>query len=63
MTGPTPEARLAGYQAAHPEVSIWQAGDLWRAWIPDAADARSGTELRPCVSLGDLLDRLDKLTG
>ena len=60
ITG-APGSRLAEYERAHPEVSIWRAGELWRAWIPDAADSKSGTELRPCRKLSDLLGRLDEL--
>jgi hypothetical protein len=44
-------------------VSIWRSGELWRAWIPDEPGSKSGTELTPCRRLGDLLDRLDELTG
>jgi hypothetical protein len=54
-------AAAAEYERAHPEVSIWRAGELWRAWIEDAAGSRSGTELRPCRKLDDLLARLDVL--
>lgn len=58
-----PGSRAAEYERAHPEVSIWRAGELWRAWIPDAPGSTSGTELRPCRHLDDLLDRLDELTA
>jgi hypothetical protein len=56
-----PGSRAAEYERAHPEVSIWRAGELWRAWIEDAAGSKSGTELRPCRKLDDLLARLDEL--
>jgi hypothetical protein len=58
---PWPATRADQYARQHPEVSIWRAGALWRAWIPDEPDSTSGTELTPCSKLTDLLDRLDKL--
>ncbi len=67
MEGITPSAasRLAAYRQAHPGAQIGYnpATWLWRAWIPDAPRSTSGTELRPCSHLGDLLDRLDQLDG
>jgi hypothetical protein len=60
---PWPGSRADRYARQHPEVSIWRAGELWRAWIPDEPGSKSGTELTPCRRLGELLDRLDELTG
>ena len=58
---PWPGSRADQYARQHPEVSIWHSGELWRAWIPDEADSKCGTELSPCRSLTALLDRLDEL--
>ena len=59
----TAAARLHRYKQDHPGASIGYSPvkDLWRAWIPDAPGSTSGTELRPCRHLEDLLDRLDEL--
>jgi hypothetical protein len=57
-----PSVRLAAFQRDHPEVgdSIWLAGQVWHAWVPDGTGG--GREVARC-HLGDLLDRLAELTG
>ena len=59
----TAASRLARYRQDHPGAAIGHhpATGTWRAWIPDAPGSTSGTELRPCRHLDDLLDRLDEL--
>ena len=53
MLRPDQVPRRQRLEAEHPEVKIWQSPrGCWHA------EAR-GTEVGPCIWLGDLLDRLE----